>query len=96
MRMPAIFDRFRNKSKNEPLKGTKLNAGLSGGTRVDDESAMMVSAYHRGVIYLSSQLAKLPLDIKDKDNKKITTDIWYLLNVQPNPETTAMHLKLFL
>ena len=96
MKMPLLHRLISNRAKTENIRGTKLNSGLSGGTRVDDESAMMVSAYHRGVIYLSSQLAKLPLEIKDKNNERLEDNIWFLLNVQPNPETTAMHLKLFL
>lgn len=90
-----IFN-FFNRAKSEPIPSVKLNLGYSGGTRVDEESAMMVSAYHRGVIYLSSQLAKLPMSIKNRDNKIIDNDISYLLNVQPNPETTSYHMKLFL
>jgi len=92
----GLFDKFFNRSKPEPLRVPKYNIGYSGGSRVDEETAMMISAYHRGVIYLSSQLAKLPFDVKDKNNKKLEDNIWYLLNVSPNPETTSMFLKLFL
>jgi len=87
---------FFNRSKSEPIGPTKLNVGMSAGTLVNDEVAMMSSAYHRGLIYLSSQLAKLPLQIKNKNNEQIEDDVWYLLNVQPNPESTAMFLKMFL
>lgn len=87
---------FFNRSKPDPIRGVPLNGRLSGGTFVDDMSAMTAAAYYRGVIYLSSQLAKLPMQIKDENNKVIKNDLHYLLNVQPNPETTAYHLKLFL
>lgn len=87
---------FFSRAKSEPIKGVPLNGRLSGGTYVDEMSAMTASAYYRGVIYLSSQLAKLPMQIKDQKNKVILNDLHYLLNVQPNPETTAYHLKLFL
>lgn len=90
------FFNFFNRAKPDPIKTPKLNIGYSAGTRVDEDSAMEVSAYYRGVIYLSSQLAKLPIHIKNKKNEIIDNDISYLLNVQPNPETTAYHFKLFL
>jgi HK97 family phage portal protein len=90
------FFKIFNRAKSEPLQVPRINVGYSGGTRVDEDSAMMVSAYYRGVVYLSSQLAKLPIQIKKKDNSQVENDIHYLLNVQPNPETTSYHLKLFL
>lgn len=90
--IPKIF----NRAKSEPVKARKSAIGYSGGTVVDENSAMMVSAYYRGVMYISSQLAKLPIHIKNKDNEVLDNNISFLLNVQPNPETTAYHLKLFL
>lgn len=92
----GLLSKIFNRSKPEAVRVSKNNFGFSGGTAVNEETAMMVSAYHRGVIYLSSQLAKLPFEIKDGKNKKIEDNIWYLLNVSPNEETTSMFLKLFL
>jgi len=91
-----FFSKFFNRTKPESLRVSRVNRGFSGGTLIDEESAMTIAAYHRGVIYLSSQLAKLPVDIKDKSNKLLENDIWYLLNVSPNREMTSMTLKLFL
>ena len=64
---------------------------------VNEETSMKVSAYYRGVIYLSSQLAKLPLLIKDGNNKIIKDHAVYkLLNVNPNEEMNAMGFKLWM
>jgi HK97 family phage portal protein len=63
---------------------------------VSEDTAMESSAFYRGVIFLSSQIAKLPWHVKGPDNKVIENDISYILNVSPNEEMTAMSLKLFL
>jgi hypothetical protein len=41
----------------------------SAGTVVTPDTAMEVSAYYRGVIYIATQIAKLPIDIKTDTNK---------------------------
>lgn len=70
--------------------------GMSGGTLVTGETAMQASAFYRGVIYLSTQIAKLPWEVKDADNKILENDISYMLNVSPNEEMTSFHFKLYL
>lgn len=92
------FFSFLNRAKNEPIQSRRRNFGYSGGTLVNSETAMQSSAFYRGVIYLSSQLAKLRIDVKDKNNvaENDAEIVTYLLNVEPNPETTAFYLKLFL
>lgn len=62
--------------------------------KVDEDSAMKVSAFHRGVIYLTTQIAKLPWEIKDKNNNALNeNDIFFLLNVMPNPEMNAFSFR---
>lgn len=71
---------------------TGLNA-----TRVDGHNASNVSAYYRGRTYLTTQLAKLPINIKNSANEVDERNIvHFLLNVQPNPETTAFTFKAYL
>ena len=41
---------------------------FSGGTFVTEDTAMQVSAFYSGVTYVSTQIAKLPWHVKDKDN----------------------------
>lgn len=90
--IPSLF----NRAKSDQPISRKPAIGYSGGTVVDESSAMTISGYYRGVMYLSSQIAKLPMHIKNSKNEVIDNNISFLLNVQPNPETTAYHLKLFL
>ena len=65
-----------------------------GSTLVDEDSAMQVAAFHRGLIYISTQIAKLPWDVKDIDNKIIRGGISDLLNLCPNGEMNAFRWRL--
>lgn len=90
------FFNFFNRVKPEPPSQNRRNFGMSGGTYVNGDSAMEASAFYRGVIYISTQIAKLPWEVKDKENKVLDNDISYMLNVSPNEEMTSFHFKLFL
>jgi HK97 family phage portal protein len=58
---------------------------------------MEASAFYRGVMYLATQIAKLPWEVKDKENKILYDDnVYYLLNVSPNSEMTSYFFKLYL
>lgn len=75
--------------------GTRLFFRKTAGVYVDETTAMQVSAYHRGVIYIATQMAKLPWDIKNEDNEKQSRDKLYrILNVSPNPEMSAFTFRL--
>jgi HK97 family phage portal protein len=73
-----------------PRRGFSISAGIP----VHEDSAMQVSSFYRGVIYISTQIAKLPWNIKDKKNKIIEDNIAYLLDVQPNPEMNSFMFRL--
>lgn len=90
--LPSFFNKVREKT----LRSVRRAFGMSGGSYVNEDSAMQVSAFYRGLIYISTQVAKLPWEIKDKDNNKIHNAVYYLLNVAPNDEMTSFNLKLFL
>lgn len=92
------FFNFFNKAKtrDDNVNEVRSSWGLSGGTVVNPDTAMQSSAFYRGVIYVSTQIAKLPWKVKDKTNKSIENELSYILNVAPNPEMTAFHFKLFL
>lgn len=68
-----------------------------GGVVVNEDSAMKVAAYYRGLMYLSTQIAKLPWELKDKDNNIVTDgNLPIILGLAPNPETNAFMFRLFL
>jgi HK97 family phage portal protein len=96
-KLSTIFSALtkQDESRNPKRLSWYGSSGLSG-TRVTEDSAMESSAFHRGVIYLSTQLAKLPWDVKDKNNNTVENNLSYYLNVSPNGETTSFKLKLFL
>lgn len=85
-----IFSRLTNPA---PLtQGRWLQAGRN--IHVSENSAMQVSAYYRGAIYLATQLAKIAWYIKDAEDNEVKNSIYYLLNVAPNKETTAFSFKV--
>lgn len=93
------FFNFFNRVKPDVVLSPRRSIGFSGGITVHEDSAMESSAFYRGVIYISTQMAKLPWHVKDADNQILDTQentISYLLNVSPNEEMTAFHFKLFL
>ncbi len=67
-----------------------------GGTVVDVDSAMQVAAFHRGLMYISTQIAKLPWNVKDAKNQILENNISALLNLCPNPEINAFRWRLFM
>jgi HK97 family phage portal protein len=95
MKFPSIRN-FFNRAKPEQISLTRSNFGYSAGTIVSEESAMEVSAFYRGVIYVSTQIAKLPWHVKDEKNLLLDNDISYILNVSPNEEMTSFNFKIFL
>lgn len=69
--------------------------GYTGGVYVTPDSAMKVAAFYRGLIYISTQIAKLPWELKDKNNEIIYNDrIATLLDLAPNSEMTSMDFRL--
>lgn len=91
----SIWDRFfSKKTADTQIPVPRRGFGYSGGTLVYDESAMQVSAYYRGVVYISTQIAKLPWDVKDKNNNVQDSAISNLLSLAPNPEMNAMTFRL--
>lgn len=63
-------------------------------TIVDENTTMKIAAFHRGLIYISTQIAKLPWDVKDVDNQIVRGSISNLLNLSPNPEMNAFRWRL--
>lgn len=90
---------FFSKSKyvpDQPRTNRSL-FNMSGGTAITPDSAMEVSAYYSGVIYLSTQIAKLPWEIKDADNRpQLNHHARKMLRLKPNKEMNSFMLRLML
>lgn len=91
--LQKFFSRF---TRNKDVSGGSRAFGRAAGVSVNEETAMKVSAFHRGVMYISTQVAKLPKDVKGTDNVvQIDNPIQYLLNVSPNSEMNAFNFWLW-
>lgn len=68
---------------------------LSAGVSITEDSCMEASAFYSGVIYVSTQIAKIPWQVKDRNNKVLWDDpVNILLNVCPNDWMSAFNFKL--
>lgn len=59
------------------------------GYPISHELAMKVAAFNRGVVYISTQVAKLPIKITDANGSERRDRIYHLINVAPNSEMNA-------
>ena len=55
---------------------------------------MQVAAFNRGLIYISTQIAKLPWDVKDVNNNIAEGPVANLLNLAANPEMNSFRWRL--
>lgn len=70
---------------------------MSGKSYVSPDSSMKISAFYRGLIYISTQIAKLPFEIKDVNNNVlVNSNIATLIDLSPNPEMNSFFFKLFM
>jgi HK97 family phage portal protein len=94
-KLPSFFN--LKKSPERQIDAQRKYMAFSGGTSVNSDSAMEVSAFYRGVTYISTQIAKLPWEIKDKNNKILwDSRVMLLLDLAPNSEMTAFNFKTWL
>lgn len=80
--------------KRGQVNTVKRGVSYNGGVVVNEDSAMQVSAFYRGLIYISTQISKLPWEIKDRSNQILEGTLTGILNVAPNPEMNAMSFRL--
>lgn len=93
--LPKFFNKKR--TPENQVNATKRYIAYSGGTLVNAETCMEVSAMFRGVNYISTQIAKLPWEVKDKKNNILYNDkVMNLLDLAPNNEMSAFNFKTFL
>lgn len=92
------FQKFfsRLTSPNKQTQYPRRASGYFGDTYVDEDSAMQVAAFNRGLIYISTQIAKLPWELKDQKNTILTGPVSDLLNLAANDEMNAFRFRLFL
>lgn len=82
-------------SPKDKIFPARFAGGRAAGVAVSEDTSMQVSAYYRGVTYISSQIAKLPWLVKNRKNEVLYEDpVFYLIDLAPNPEISAFHWKL--
>ena len=86
---------FARSTKSDQVTTVRRGFYTLNASRATEETSMSVSAFNRGVIYLSTQIAKLPWEIKDKTNTILEGDVANLLSLAPNPEMNAFMFRLF-
>jgi HK97 family phage portal protein len=67
---------------------------IQSGVPVTEETSKKVAAFYRGIVYISTQIAKLPWEVKSKTNRIIDNKVYSLLNVAPNDEMNSFDLKV--
>jgi HK97 family phage portal protein len=83
--------------KREQIGTARRAFSISAGIAVNEDSSMQVSAFYRGLMYISTQIAKLPWEVKDSKNNILYTDrIMTLLDMSPNPEMDSMSFRLWM
>jgi len=93
----GLFNIFsKRRFKQNTLAGNRNIYSRSGGTFVSPESSMQVSAFYSGVIYIATQVAKLPWQIKDIENNVVDSPLATLLRLRPNPEMNSFMFRLFI
>lgn len=85
----------RQTSDGRYIKWPRRPFHFFGTTLVDEDSAMQVAAFNRGLVYISTQIAKLPWNVKDSTHNIVTNSpIASLLNLSANPEMNSFRFRL--
>lgn len=90
--LKSILARITNPGKY--IFGPRRAFWVKGNYVVNEDSAMQVAAFNRGLIYISTQIAKLPWDVKDVDNNIVQGPVSNLINLAPNEEMNSFLWKL--
>lgn len=83
-------------SPKEDIRTPRRALAFSAGVVVNQDTAMQISAMHRGVIYISTQVAKLPWQIKDSGNNLLDGQLTSLLDLAPNSEMNSMFFRMLM
>jgi HK97 family phage portal protein len=67
---------------------------MSSGVPVTEDTAKKVAAFYRGIVYISTQIAKLPWEVKSRNNERVDNAIYTILNVAPNDEMNSYDFKV--
>lgn len=89
--MASFFNRRLTQKKQ--VSFIRPSQSIISGQVVSEHTANKVAAYYRGLTYVSTQMAKLPLHVKTNKNQDVPGTIFNLLNIRPNNEMTSFVFK---
>lgn len=93
MSLLSFFSKQRYKP-NQPLVNRSL-FNISGGTSITPDSSMEVAAFYSGIMFISTQVAKLPWEIKNDNNEnQYKHQAWKLLRLRANKEVNSLMFRL--
>tara|TARA_R110000851_G_scaffold91621_4_gene199993 strand:- start:1504 stop:2790 length:1287 start_codon:yes stop_codon:yes gene_type:complete len=94
-KIPNIFMKRKTATRQYLYNGVRYNEFA--GASITPETSKKVAAYYRGLIYISTQIAKLPYEIKNKKNEvQDEHPIAILMNLAPNDFMTSFDFKVFI
>lgn len=82
------------RTKPDDLREGRRPFGTASGIYITEDTAMKVSALYRGVMYIATQVAKLPWYIKDKQNNIQDDSVAKLLSLAPNEEMSTFQWRV--
>lgn len=85
---------FNRRVKAPDVRSSRIMRVMADDIPITEDTSMQVSAFYRGVMYIATQISKLPWDVKDKDNNIIYDDISKLLSLAPNSEMNSMFFRI--
>lgn len=93
----SLWDKFFNRARyreTEPRASSRFLYRFSAGIPITEETAMKTSALYRGLIYISSSVAKLPYEILDSEKNPTNDALSKLVSLSPNSEINSMTFRL--
>ena len=83
----SILDRignvFKRKQEKRSVVGTTTLTYANYST-ISEQTALLLSVVYRCVDLIGNSVAQLPIDIYDSNKNKISNELGYILNVEPN------------
>lgn len=92
-----LLQSIKNLVSKKPLpSGVMMPYAQGVYENITPDTAMKVSAFHRGAIYLSTQIAKLPIEIKNKKNEIVENKVSDIFTTMVNPEMNTFQFRIYM
>jgi len=94
-KMPNFLNKRKTEQRQYLFGGSRYNQFA--GVTVTSETALKAAAYYRGLVYISTQIAKLPFEVKNRENQ-VNPDhkVSILMNLAPNSYMSSFDFKVYI